>query len=393
MVVYWSMLIWVFLFGWCQSGDYNPLKSGDAKAQQMKFGTAVMVLFPVIFFAAVRSDVGDTGLYFTMYKNTPDDMAYFRDYVDSLKGSPLFYGSQMIFKCFVSKEPVMWFGLVAIIEGLLVAKFFQKYSPNVVMSAYIFVGSTLFTWLYNGVRQFLPVCILLAMTEWIVKNRWYYYVPVVLILGGIGPFAEWFGVESVPWFLGGIHQSSLLMIPVFFILQGKAWNWRVWVFIVVFTVLAFAGVVDDLVGDVAENSEYAASMDSDMLADDDGANPIRALVAAVPVVMAYFKRKELEKMGDEVPSVIHISANASVVTLALYITSTISGSGVMIGRLTVYTELYSLVLIPWLLLYPYKKTMRELATGVYGAYLMWFVYQMCVAWSMSYGSKLLDLYV
>jgi len=53
-----------------------------------------------------------------------------------------------------------------------------------------------------------------------------------------------------------------------------------------------------------------------------------------------------------------------------------------------------LVLIPWLLMYPYQKMQRELTVCVYGAYLMWFVYQMYIAWGgMFYESKLLNLYV
>ncbi len=392
MVVYWGMLIWVFLIGFFQPDERNPLKTNEAKEYRAKWGFAIMLMLPVIFFAAMRSGVGDTGMYIAMFEDTPDTMHYFIDYIEIQNKSVLFYGCQMLFKCYISDSPYMWLSFIAVIEGLLVTGFFRRYSPNIAMSVYIFVGSTMFTWMYNGMRQFLAVCIILSMTEWIVKNRWYAFIPVVLIVGGMVPFFEWFGAETVPWFFGGIHQSSLIMIPIFFILQGKAWGWRVWVFIVGFTILAFLGLVDDLVGDVAENSEYALNMEMNAASDDNGANPIRVLVAAVPAVMALIKRKEIIDMGEEVPPFIHLSINAAVVTVALYATSVISSSGIMIGRLTAYTELYGMVLIPWLLIYPYKKSQRTLAVCVYGAYLLWFIYQMYIAWGgAGYVSRLLGI--
>ncbi len=391
MLVYWGMLIWVFLIGWFQPDEKNPLKSNNAKAYRATWGAAVMLMAPIIFFAAMRGNINDTAAYIRMFNETPDDMLYFKDYTSAQMGSVLYYGCQMLFKCYVSDDPTLWLTFIAVIQGLMVAKFFQKYSPNIAMSVYIFMASTLFTWMYNGIRQFLAVTILMMMTEWIIKNKWYFYLPVTVLIGGLSLIMDTFGLESFPWFLGGIHQSAYLMIPVFFLLQGKAWNWKVWLFIVVFLLLAVTGNVETLVGDVAEETEYAADINGKEYESDDGANPIRALVAAVPVVMALLKRKEIDEMAD-VPPIIPLSINASVVTLALYVTSTLSGSGILIGRLPMYTELYDLVLIPWLILHPYQKSAKLLSIAVYGAYLFWFIYQMYIGWgTLPYVSEVLNI--
>lgn len=392
MPIYWGMLIWVFLIGLFQPDERNPLLSNEAKAYRAKWSLAIALMLPVTFFAAVRGGIMDTGAYIRMFEQCPDHMQYFGEYTDSMTGSVFYYGCMMIFKCYISTDPTMWLALIATIQGLLLATFFRRYSANIAMSVYIFMASTLFTWMYNGVRQFLAVTILMIMTEWIVKNKWYFYVPVTILLGGVGPIFELFGSESVPWFLGGVHQSAYLMVPIFFLIQGKAWSWRVWLFVAVFAVMAITGTVDDFVGDVAQETEYAADMTAKDFEGDDGANPIRALVAAVPAVMAFIKKDEIDHMED-VPPVIPLSINATVMTTALYITSTLSGSGVLIGRLPMYTELYSLILIPWLLAHPYKTNQRLLAYCVYGAYFLWFVYQMYIGFGAPpYVSDVLELY-
>lgn len=384
MIVYWGMLIWVFLIGWFQPDENNPLKTNEAKEYRAKWGFAIMLMLPVIFFAAVKGSVMDTTAYIRSFKNTPDDILYFKEYAESLESSTLFYGFQMLFKCFISQNAYVWIAFLAVAQGLLMTSFFQKYSPNIAMSVYIFMASTQFTWMYNGLRQFMAVTILMAMTGWIISNRWYLYLPITLLLGGLQPLFELFGAESTPWFLGGIHQSALVMIPLYFFLRGKPWNWKIWVFIIAFAILAVSGSIESLIGDVAEGSEYAGDFNElgeyeKMGMVDDGAHPIRAVVPLVPLVMAFLKRKEIEEMGEEVPPIIQLSINASVFTEALYICSVFT-SGILIGRMPIYTELYNMVLIPWLIVHPYKKSSRMLTIALYGMYLLWFIYQMHITW-------------
>ncbi len=386
MGVYWSILIWVFLIGFMQPDENNPITSNEAKAYRAKWGMALLLMLPVIFFAFARSYVMDTTAYIDMFCKTPDQMQYFDEYMDSQMGSQLFYGCQMLFKCYVSKDPFLWVGFIAIIQGLLVTRFFQQYSLNVAMSVYIFVASTQFTWMYNGIRQFMAVAILMAMTDWILKNKWYYYIPMVMLIGGFQKIFEWCHLGDTPWFLGGIHQSALLMIPLFFLLRCKPWGKMMWVFVAVFAVLAMTGVLGEIIGDAAQETEYAQDFkDMDDYAAqeiivDDGANPIRMIVPLVPAVMAFMKRKEIEAMSEEeCPTIIRLQINAAVITTVLYGCSVVS-SGILIGRLPIYVELYTFCLIPWLILHPYKKSSNILAIGVYGAYFLWFLYQMYIAW-------------
>lgn len=392
MIVYWGLLIWVFVIGYMQPDDNNPLKSNEAKAYRAKWGSAVLIILPIIFFAVFRTECVDTGSYIRKFENTPTDMAYFSEWLETQKGSQLFYGLQMLFKNFISKDPTMWLGFIAIVQGLLVARFFQQYSPNIGLSVYIFMGSTLFTWMYNGIRQFMAVTILLACTEWILKNRWYLYLPVVLMLGGLTPIFELVGWENPPWFLCGIHQSALLMLPIFFFAQGKAFNWKIWVMAAVFGVLAVTGGLESLLGSATETTEYAD--DLKYVTADSGANPLRMVLPFLAVAMAFYKRKEIAELGEEErPPVVDLCINMSVVTFVLYFASALT-SGIYVGRLPIYTELYNLVLIPWLILHPYKKNAKLLTQAVCVIYLGWFIYQMHIAWNgLMYVSDILGIYL
>ncbi len=392
MVIYWGMLIWVFVIGYMQPDEHNPLKSNEAKAYRAKWGSALLLMAPIIFFALFRSDCVDTASYIAAYNRTPTDMRAFSEWVDSQKGSQLFHGLQMLFKCFISEEPTMWFGLIAVVQGLIVTRFFQKYSPNIGLSVYIFMGSTLFTWMYNGIRQFIAVTVLLACTEWIIKNRWYLYLPVVLLLGGLNPIFDILGWGTPPWFLCGIHQSALLMLPVFFFVQGKAFSWKIWVMATIFAVLAVTGGLEALLGSATESTEYADDMQ--YVTADSGANPLRAVLPFVPVLMAFYKRKEIAEMSEEDrPLMIDLCINMAVITFTLYVASSLT-SGMYVGRLPIYTELYNLVLIPWLILHPYKKNAKLLTQAVLIIYLGWFIYQMHITWNgLTYGSDVLGIHL
>ncbi len=384
MVVYWGMFIWVFVINAVQPDEKNPLRSNDARAYRATWGMAWALMAPVIVFAMFRTAPIDTQTYIYMFEAIPDEIGWFTEWIEtSYEDSQLFYGIQMVFKCLITVDVTWWLALIAVVEGSLIMYVLRRYSTNMAISVYIFMGSTMFIWMYNGIRQFLVVCILFALTDSIIKNKWYIYVPVTLICGGIAPICEVLGLGEPPWFLGGFHQSALMMIPIFFLVRGKVFNWRVLLFVAVFVVLLMSGGLDTFLESATETTVY--SQDLEYVQMDDGAHPLRAVVPAIPLLMAIIKRKELA--SDKTPQLMKICVNMSVITVALYVASVFT-SGIFVGRLPIYTEVYNLILIPWLLTQYYRRDQNIIAIGMYGAYLMWFVYQMHIAWGgLSYASE------
>jgi len=152
---------------------------------------------------------------------------------------------------------------------------------------------------------------------------------------------------------------------------------------VAFVLLLMTGSLDSFLESATETTVY--SQDLQYVQEDTGAHPLRAIVPAVPLLMALLKRKELA--SEETPDLVRICVNMSVITVALYVASVFT-SGIFVGRLPIYTEMYNLILIPWLLTQYYRKSQNIIAIGLYGAYLMWFVYQMHLAWGgLSYASE------
>lgn len=390
MLVYWGILIWVFAIGYMQPSMTSPIEVNGALEYRSKWGFALLLLSVPVFFAAVRSGCIDTASYIREFNNVPTDMQYFDEYLQGHSDSQLFYGLQMIFKCYISQDAHWWLALIAVVQGLCVASTLKKYSPNIAMSVYIFIASTLiFSWMYNGMRQFIAVSILFACTDWILKKRWYFYLPVAVLLCGLDPICTRFGMETPVWFLQGFHQSGIIMIPIFFFVQGKAWNKKIWLLVAVLLALIFTGTLGTAVESATESTTY--SVDIANMQADSGANPIRTVVALVPVVMAFMKRKEMGK--DEVPPIIHLCINMAIVAACLYAASMVT-SGMYVGRLPIYCELYNLILIPWLIAHPYQKNSKLLTQAVYGCYLLYFIYQMYFSWDgLEYSSDVLNLYL
>ncbi len=388
MLVYWFIFIWTILIGHFFPASKSR-KLSDTDVPYMPFIQALFILFPLIFFAFFRTQCIDTAAYINHFVNAPTDMSEFSNYVYDRTDSNLFYGALMLFKCFISQNPTMWLGTIAVIQGVFTLNFFRKYSANFSMSSYIFIASTLFTWMYNGIRQYLAVSILLACTDWLLKRKWWLYIPLVLLLSGLGPIFSLFGWGQPVWFLGGIHQSALMMLPVYFLANGKPFNWRVWVLVVLLIVLALTGSLNDAIESAAENTAY--KQDMQYVQADEGSNIVRVLVALVPVILAVFAKRFDSNVAF--PPFIGLCINLAVVTSSLYGVASLT-SGIYIGRLPIYCEMYSLILLPWLIENVKWKDNLLFRRLLYVFYFIYFVYQMYFSWhGLTYVSSTLGIFL
>ena len=241
--------------------------------------------------------------------------------------------------------------------------------------------------MFNGYRQFVAVAILFACTGWLMKNKWYIYLPVAIFLMGLAPITNRLGLGSAPWYLNGIHQSVIIMILAYFCIQGKPFNIRVWVVAAVLVVLVLTGNLDDALDSSVENTAYTRDLANAHAGS--GTSVFRVLVGCAPAMLALFARGEL--MRDDVPQIIKVSANASLITAILYVASGFT-SGIYVGRLPIYTEMYNLILLPWLVMHPYKQYQGFLKPFIILAYTAFFYYQVNITWGLDcYGSDLLGI--
>ena len=187
----------------------------------------------------------------------------------------------------------------------------------------------------NGLRQLIAAVIIFAATGLIVKKK--YVLSIIIIL-----FAALF------------HKTAVVMLPVLFFVQGKPWTKKT-VFFILFTIVAMYTLTQ--VGVFSSLLEATGYESSEVLTNDDGTNPLRVLVNAVPLIIAFISRKYIERQNN---TLINVCVNMSLVTTGLYLISMVT-SGILLGRLPLYTSLYNLILLPYLIKNSFDKSTSKVA--------------------------------
>ena len=358
MAIYWSIFAVSLVTFFLDSGSPRTIKLGEDKTdRRSQFIWPFLIIAFIAFVSGARSNIADTYAYQVSYQNAPSEFSEIFGYISNLQADRLYSFAMLLVKCmFPNSTYTLWFMIVAIVSMICFFKAVYEYAQNASFVTFLFVASTNFVWMLNGVRQFLAVCILLAGTKFLVEKKWFKYFLVVFIAYNI-------------------HDSSLLMIPFYFVVQSKPWSKRVWLFIAAALIaVAFSEPFMNTMNVVLEDTSLSESM-SFALEDEGGSNIIRFFVAAVPVGLAFIKRKEIE---EKTTPFIDICINMSLVTALAYLMASVT-SGIIIGRVPIFFEIYSFILLDWLLRNAFKDEqkflMQTLCILFYTAY---FYFQMVV---------------
>ena len=372
MSVYYFMLAWVIVWGIMSQITSNQVCVGNETYEnRSQLFFALASFSAIIFFAGMRSYVGDTAAYIRMFDNYPI-LANAHDVIfDESAREPGFRVFSILIKTYISSDPNVWLFIIATISGICILYPLYKYSCNFGMSVFLFMTSCQFSWMFNGMRQFLAAAILFACTTLILKKNIIPYIIIVLIVSSF-------------------HTSALIMIPAYFIVESEPWSKKTMLFVgCIILAMLFTSQFTSILDTVVENSDYASSMD-EFKDTDDGTNPIRILAESVPVIIAFLYRN---KIKDKLTPIIKISINMSLIASGLYIISKVAKSGIMLGRLPIYFSLYNLILLPWLLKNTFEKKERRLITfTAIVCYIAFFYYQMVVSWGgLGYISEILKI--
>ena len=374
MTIYVFMLIWVIIFGILANATSKTVcvdSENMIYEQRVNLFFALMTFSVIIFFASLRSSVADTGAYISMFKSYPSDLSQIDGLLNGVaKRYPGFLVLTVLLKKFTSDYNV-WFTIIAVISGICVMIPLYKYSSNFGVSAFLFMASCQFSWMFNGMRQFLVASIIFACTGLVLRKKFIPYAIIVCLLSTI-------------------HTSALILIPMYFIVTGEPWNKRTMLFVgAIILAILFTSKFTGMLEDVVENTDYATSM-VEFKETDDGTSIMRIAVESVPVIIAFVYRNRIQ---DKLTPIIKLSINMSLVSSGLYIISKIARSGIMLGRLPIYFSMYNLILLPWLIKNIFNKEEKRLVYYLMIIlYLAFFYYQMMIAWDgFGYASKILNL--
>ncbi len=362
---YWWLLIWI-MTGGILVGNVIPQEQVSVCGKMEKrysLFSAIAIFFPYFLWAGCRNDtIGDTWNYRTQFLEAPTLLTEAWSFVAESTKDKGFSLLIVAIKNLFGNSDLVFFLIIAAFQAICIISVYRKYSCDYWISIFLFVISTDYlSWMHNGMRQFIAVAGIFACTTLMLKKK---YIPLVIVI----------------LLLSTIHGSALIMLPIVFIAQGKAWNKRTIVFIVgIVVALAFVDQFTSIMDVLISNTQYDNMMTNEIWTGDDGTNIIRVFVYSIPAILSLVGRKYIEYANDPV---VNLSCNMSIVSAAIYLLSS-GTSGIYIGRLPIYCSLYSYILLPWLLKNMFtKNSQRLLYIIMIGAYMVFFYYQVHYAWGL-----------
>jgi len=350
MTILWVSLILVFSFSIMARYFAVPAPMSVTYIQPNKILAAAAALV-LMLVAGLRNNIGDTFLYMHAYEvNT---LSWDTFYMQKDMG---FVVLQLLLKQ-ITEDPQILIFTTAFITNMLIAIVLYKYSRLYELSMYVYITSGAFTVSMNGLRQFLAAAIIFAATKALFDGRWKVFFSVVILASFL-------------------HQSALIMLPIYFIVRRKAWT--VSTFALLALAVAFVGgfeYISDLVFKVLQNTQYGHYSEF----DEGGANIIRVFVSGIPIFIAYLGRHKLREIFPESDIVV----NLSFVALTLMIIST---QNWIFARMTIFFNLYVLILIGWLVKLFREKEQRLVYLGILSFYFIFYYFESVVSLGLYYSS-------
>ncbi len=356
MALLWLNLIIVFLLSFFSRYAATPLmESGSPVEIRPNKLLVTGALMALVCISGLRSNIGDTLAYIDIY--TSNDFTW--QYVMSQKdiGFGLF---QMQLKN-LSQDPQLLIFSTALITNVLVVTVLYKYSRMLDLSLYVYITGGLFLVSMNGIRQMLAAAIIFTATKLLIEGRWKGYFLVVIC-------ASFF------------HQSAFILLPLYFVVRTKAWS-KSTVALVLLAVTAVIGFDQfiNILFSAIENTQYAEYKNF----DEGGANFLRVLINAIPLVIAYLGRERLRELFPESDYIVNM-------TLLGFVFMIVSTQNWIFARFTIYFGLYQLILISWLVKLFREKDQKVVYYGILAFYFVYFYYEHVVTLNIIYKSDFLN---
>lgn len=332
---YILILVWIGLMALIQKFFYRKEYNELTEEYDWKVSAffSLIVILPLIIMAGLRGNFGDTYAYRDMYRKMPGTFSNIPEYISTVTKDKGFYFFSAIIHCIFENSYLSYFLIIAAIQGFLLARFYRRYSLDFLFSIFLFIASSdYYGWMFNGIRQFIAVVIILVAVPYMVSETRHViikkYLPIFIII----------------LIAATMHQSALLMIPFVIIAQGEACNKKT-ILVILIAVIAinYVGEFTELMDDALQSTQYANVVSDYKEWNDDGTNPIRVLVYSIPAILAFWGRKQIRYEDNRL---INLSVNMSIISMGLYLVSMVT-SGIFIGRLPIYCSLFNYILLPW----------------------------------------------
>lgn len=373
MRIHFSILIVILIcaFIWEPSIKYrkvNCIYRGKPYNYKSNIFPWLITFGYITFLAAMRSNVNDTAAYIDSFNTIPGTWSAIENIISGDGKDKAFDITANLFKMFVSSDYHMWFAIFAIIESCIFIHILRRESVSFLDSCFLFFATTLYYNYFSMMRQWFAVALAFFGSIFIKERK---IVPYVIICV----------------FAAQYHESAYLLIPLYFIVNGKAWSRKQNAILVVSIIcLVFLNPILNTMQSALEGTTYDYAINT--MAGNTGSSGLRAIIAAVPLLIAFFDRKVIYEDNK----MINLCINMSMINFLLNLVATFS-SGLYVIRLATYTSVYNLILYPYLLNVTVSKRNRKiLKTGFYIMYFIFYIYQMAHQGAFGYSSDILGTF-
>ena len=362
---YWFLIGWVAIMGIVAL--VIPYRRPERIMGRIEYRwpipMALVAIVPLIVWAGTRTDqFGDTAAYRNKFLNAPDHLSEWFEYASNANKDKGFSAITVWIKALIGNHDVVYFLILAALQLVCIFLVYRYLSEDFLLTLFFFVASTDYiSWCWNGIRQITAAACIFACVMLMLKRK-YVSLFILIILFSL------------------FHQSALIMIPAVLIAQGKAWNKKT-IFYMILIVLAvlFVGHFTDFLDTAVSGTQYEDITSDEIWINDDGTNPIRALVYSVPAILSLVGKRYVDEAQDPV---INFSVNMSIMAAGIYLVSVFT-SGIFMGRLPLFMSLFSYISLPWLLRHMFTRESRWLVYVLaITLYLLFFYYQIHVTWKL-----------
>lgn len=305
----------------------------------------------LVLVSGLRNNIGDTYYYMHSFESTNITWG-------SIQGSKDFgFNILQMFLQQFSRDPQILIFTTALLTNVLIVLTLYHYSRLLELSLYVYITIGYFLVSMNGIRQYLAAAIVFAATKFIIDGHFKKYLLVVLLAATI-------------------HQTALILIPIYFIVRKPAWSKSTYILLVlsIFIVIGFNEFMDFLFKAI-EDTQYGGYKSFEA----EGASKMRVAVALVPVLLAYLSRDKLNSIFPKNNVII----NMSILSLVFMIIST---QNWLFARFSIYFGLYQLILISWIVKVFAKKDQKLVYYGILVCYFIYFYFEHVISLNVYYRS-------
>ncbi len=374
MIIYTLMFALSVVFAYIAQANKSAVvvKDGGVKYRLNRIFLILSALVP-IFFAGMRGAVADTGSYINSYESITWDSVWKLITGEAEGKSPGFHFLEWLFHL-VFEDYTVWFFIVAAFCIFCLWKTFIKYSDSFTLSVFLFFGTTSFSWMFNGMRQYIAVCAMFMMFPLLldsgIKKKNVKNLVLFIVLSFI---------------LYTIHSSAIVILPIFLLCRGNLFGrWKTLLILGFVSASAFVGPFTDFLSDLFSDASFGTVAND--LKEYDGANILRLVIAAMPIFLGLYRIKQIK--NDNEP-VFNFCFNMSLINVCIWVPAVVI-SGNTFGRFAEYCSVFNLILYPMIINRYYGgKTRKILIIGLILAFSFWFYYQMKLTWNWPYLSEVI----